>query len=679
MWNAMRVSRLLAVSILLLLLAVEACTGHGKDEAHHTDLQAFETFFRMNADSVSIVPSRIRAKALALMETADDSLVYYNYMALAAKTCLFSSDIDSARLLITRIRDFVRRMPPTPFLYDLRSDCANMKGNVFVRVGAVDSAVSCFRRAYAWRMKGTKTRFLPDILMNLADAYNRLGKLDTGAACYRRALSVCDSLQLDSTLKVSIYYGLAQIYVALRDFDQCDHYYNLAARAYDSMLPFEQYFYLNNRGTSYYYRGAYIEAIAYFRRAERLALRQPEMEFELNLSRLNLSDCFLHCNLPDSAEKYVALAEPFFRKIGMATALYYIDTQNTMLALYRKDFAAARRYIRATATPPPGIDPEMLYIRNRNLQLYNEERGDYRRAYHFLQEIVRLDDSIRNERIRMRTADLVLRYQQDSALMARDILIHKQRNEVLKLREGRFAGLLIALLACLIAAFVYLYNKKKRALLLARNHRRVSMLRMENIRNRLSPHFIFNVLNQEMTGRNEDERRELSALVRLMRRNLELAERLCVTLDEELDFVRTYIDLERRSLGPSFHADISVDEAVRSSEVMLPSMLIQVPVENALKHALRDKEGERLLWIKVLPWKNGGISVTITDNGGGFRPQSSNRGTGTGMRVIMQTIQILNQQNKEPIDAEVHNVMLPDGCIGCEVSFHIPAAYDYHM
>ena len=125
--------------------------------------------------------------------------------------------------------------------------------------------------------------------------------------------------------------------------------------------------------------------------------------------------------------------------------------------------------------------------------------------------------------------------------------------------------------------------------------------------------------------------------------------------------------------------DISVDEAVRSSEVMLPSMLIQVPVENALKHALRDKEGERLLWIKVLPWKNGGIRVTITDNGGGFRPQSSNRGTGTGMRVIMQTIQILNQQNKEPIDAEVHNVMLPDGCIGCEVSFHIPAAYDYHM
>ncbi len=68
-------------------------------------------------------------------------------------------------------------------------------------------------------------------------------------------------------------------------------------------------------------------------------------------------------------------------------------------------------------------------------------------------------------------------------------------------------------------------------------------------------------------------------------------------------------------------------------------MMIQIPVENAVKHALREKEGERNLWVSVCRRGNG-ICIKITDNGGGYRPDSRNRGTGTGMKVIMQTIQI---------------------------------------
>ena len=112
-------------------------------------------------------------------------------------------------------------------------------------------------------------------------------------------------------------------------------------------------------------------------------------------------------------------------------------------------------------------------------------------------------DSIRNERIRMRTADLTLRYQQDSTLMAHKVLFQKQENEMLILRQTRLVTLAVAVIALLIAAFLYLYNRKKRDLLLAQNRRTVSTLRLENIRNRLSPHFIFNVLNQEVVNRKD--------------------------------------------------------------------------------------------------------------------------------------------------------------------------------
>lgn len=96
----------------------------------------------------------------------------------------------------------------------------------------------------------------------------------------------------------------------------------------------------------------------------------------------------------------------------------------------------------------------------------------------------------------MRTADLTLRYQQDSTLMAHRVLLQEQKNEVLVLRQTQFVVFAVAVVSILTAVFLYLYSKKKRALLLARNHRTVSTLRLENIRNRLSPHFIFNVLNR---------------------------------------------------------------------------------------------------------------------------------------------------------------------------------------
>lgn len=659
---------------ILGFVLLGACAPGDKEDVY-TEMRAFEDFSHINGDSVAIVPRKVRLKAFQKMEEAKDSLVKYNYLAMTLKTYLITSQLDSAQIVIQQIHDFIERQHSSSQMADLESECFNMKGNIFARVGNMDSAEICFRKAYELRMRGTRIEVVPDILMNLADANNRLGKLDIGAAWYRRALLMCDSLHIASTKKPPIYYGLAQVYVTMRDFEQCDYYYNLAGESYDSMLPYEKYIYLNNRGTSYYYREDYQTAIKYFQKVIDLVEGYADMSFELNLGRLNLGDCYLQLNKVDLAVKYINECQLFFEGMGVSTALYYIDTQKIELALLQKDFQEARRLL-SESVVPPGIDPDMVHIRNKYLQQFYEETGNYKRAYHYLQRNNQLDDSIRNERVRMRTADLTLRYQQDSTLMAHRVLLQEQKNEVLVLRQTQFVVFAVAVVSILTAVFLYLYSKKKRALLLARNHRTVSTLRLENIRNRLSPHFIFNVLNWEMAERNVEEKQELSSLVKLMRRNLELAEQLCVTLAEELDFVKTYINLERRSLGPDFHSELKIEKDVQPEQIRIPSMMIQIPVENAVKHALREKEGERNLWVSVCRRGNG-ICIKITDNGGGYRPDSRNRGTGTGMKVIMQTIQILNNKNKEAIDVSVHNVSLQSGEMGCEVTFWLPDNYDY--
>lgn len=225
------------------------------------------------------------------------------------------------------------------------------------------------------------------------------------------------------------------------------------------MLPFEKHFYLNNRGTSYYYRGDYNTAVGYFRQVIRLTQEYPDMVFEANLGRLNLGDCFLQLDEADSAAFYINKCRPFFQKIGMTTALYYIDTQDIKLALLRKDLLQAQ-HVLAEGITPADIDPDMVHIRNKYLQQFSEEAGNYKRAYYYLKENNHLDDSIRNERVKMRTADLALRYQQDSTVMAQKVFIQEKENEVLVLKQTRIFWIAVCAITLLVIGFVYMYSKK---------------------------------------------------------------------------------------------------------------------------------------------------------------------------------------------------------------------------
>lgn len=665
------------IVLLAGLLSVLACRQSPEAEGRRDGrLDEFRAFCLSALDSLTADPQWVRAQALRQMRAEDDSLVWYHYAGVVMKSYFFTFDLDSVRRYYERGLRYFREREDDPVVEDLASEYSNTMGNLYARLGSLDSAALCFEEAYRQRLRGVNMEAAPDILMNLADVRSRLGRYDLGAYWYRRALLLSDSLQLTAP-KTPIYYGLGQIYMALRDFDLCDYYFNLAGESFSSMLPYEQYIYLNNRGNSYYYREDYPQAMSYFRRSLDLVERHRDLAFERNLCYLNMSDVFLKMGQTDSCEVYLKRCRPFFEQAHSVQALYYVDTQDIGLALSRHDLASVREILARSVTPP-GMEPDILLIRNTYLQRYYEAIGDYRQAYRYQQTGQHMADSVRGERVRMRVATAYLRYAQDSTLMAQNMLIQKKENELLEMRQTRWFWVTALVTLLLVLLVLYMYNKKKAALLLARNRRAVSSLRLENIRNRLSPHFIFNVLNQEMAGRKEEEKHELASLVKLMRRNLELAEQLCVTLAEELDFVRTYIDLERRSLGSDFRPEIRLGADVHPEQVLIPSMLIQIPVENAVKHALRDKEGDRRLWI-VAERVTAGISLKVTDNGGGYRPDSRNRGTGTGMKVIMQTIQILNQKNRAAIEVSVHNVTLPGGETGCEVGFLLPERYDYTL
>lgn len=163
----------------------------------------------------------------------------------------------------------------------------------------------------------------------------------------------------------------------------------------------------------------------------------------------------------------------------------------------------------------------------------------------------------------MRAAEIALKYSQDSTLMKKEISIREKENQVLHLHQWLYAIVGGAFLLIAVSLVIILYRKRQRDREQWRLQTAITSLRLENVRNRISPHFIFNVLNREMNlHKDEEESKNLIGLTKLLRRNLELTECLSVSLADELDFVNTYVALEEKSLGDDFQYQLDLDEGI---------------------------------------------------------------------------------------------------------------------
>ena len=614
------------------------------------------------------------------MRQAQDSMSYYRLMGLYGKTFFISSDFDSILYYNRPVKEYDKRAAACPRWNDVLSDVYNIEGNVWMQLNQPDSAVAYYEKSYAYRLKGEKGHLLSDICMNLADAHLHRGELAHTASYYRRALFICDSLHLSEHSKFPVYCGLGQTYMDLRDFDLSNHYYELAGQFFDEMTVSEKWVYLNNRGNHYYYKKDYQEALVYMRQAAELIADYPQMVFESNLSKVNLGDLYLLTNRLDSAENNLNEGYRYFSEIKNNSAMHYIETLMIELSLKKGNIARAREMIARTASTGH-VDANMLTIRNQYLQHYYEKAGDYRNAYEYLKRDYQLNDSIRSERIRTRVAELDMRYRQDTIVLRKEMQIQRQAGEVRVLKLSMYIWVLVCLLLAAGTVVIIWYMRKKREFLRERFFQQINRVRMENLRGRISPHFTFNVLGREINQFNgsEEVKNNLMELVKYLRRSLELTEKLSVSLQDELDFVQSYIGLESGRVGKDFTASVVVEEGLDAKSIMIPSMIVQIPVENAIKHGLAGKDDEKELTIRISR-EGKGVRIVICDNGRGYLPQvaSSTRGTGTGLKVLYQTIQLLNTKNKnEKIRFNIGN--RNDGQTGTQVSVYIPFHFSYDL
>jgi putative methionine-R-sulfoxide reductase with GAF domain len=147
---------------------------------------------------------------------------------------------------------------------------------------------------------------------------------------------------------------------------------------------------------------------------------------------------------------------------------------------------------------------------------------------------------------------------------------------------------------------------------------RLSEARLEALRSQMNPHFIFNSLNaiQEciLTNKVDAAYEYLSRFSKLQRMVLNNSAKEFIPLGSELEMLHLYLSLESLRFSQSFTYTIHTDAGTDVDEIMLPSMIIQPYVENAIWHGLRNKTGDKILTVTCKEIA-GELIITIDDNG----------------------------------------------------------------
>ena len=613
---------------------------------------------------------------------------------IVAKCCYLKGADPECQALIDSVNGFCRQHPDQETTFKIQSYADNLQGVLLQAVGKREPARTYYIKAYRELMKLDHHNDAIDICINIADASRQLGKLADASSWYRRANFLADSLNLHEAQN-SILAGLGQVYNDLRNYQLAHFYFRKAERQYPPRNPKDAHFFYNSWGNVYSSQEKPAEALKCFLKAQKATLQMGQ-PFMTAVVDANLGQTYLELNRLDSAQKYLAnTTKFFFVQPNMQNDLqFYIDGLNAALALKqnRLDKASA---ILSKPYDLSKMSPNYLYLYHKGWADLYERKGQFAKALQYQKLMKQYDDSLRNATMVSNVQENELRFKQDTAIVRRDLTLQSTQAEA---KSSRLILLLvIGLLVVGVLALVVFYRYK--SLRHKHQHReemnRMMALKMENVRNRFSPHFVFNVLNIFISNLPKGVNvKPLRLLIQVLRANLLTCDQVAVSLEDELQMVMSYSSLrhETNPLLPMPRFDIAKEV---NMSLMLPSMILQIPVENALKHAFvgMEESGEKpQLDVKI--WiEDGMLRIDVIDNGCGgvgavagmgIRKANAAASTGTGLRILNSTIEMLNAGNARKMYFKMQSRAGAAGGgsdrqKGMCVSIGVPCEYDYSV
>jgi tetratricopeptide (TPR) repeat protein len=291
-----------------------------------------------------------------------------------------------------------------------------------------------------------------------------------------------------------------------------------------------------------------------------------------------------------------------------------------------------------------------------------EKTGKKDSAYAYLQKYTSLKDSVAKNQFMFRLSRYKLNEEMNKQ---RELVASLDKDNKLKeakleqetrLKKTLATGLLLAILA---GIFLYRHLNLKRKNDRLENEKsnselklKAAELEMQALRAQMNPHFIFNCLSsinrfilKSETEAASDYLTKFSRLIRIVLTN---SKNKKITLEDELEMLKLYLDMERLRFKNSFSYNISFTNSIETDNIYVPPLLLQPFAENAIWHGLMNKEGNGNLSIN-LNTEDDFLICTITDNGIGrkaateLKAWSTEKQKSMGLKITHERLALLNE------------------------------------
>ncbi|MEM8523638.1 MAG: histidine kinase [Bacteroidota bacterium] len=249
-----------------------------------------------------------------------------------------------------------------------------------------------------------------------------------------------------------------------------------------------------------------------------------------------------------------------------------------------------------------------------------------------------------------------------------------------------FKLLLFALVTSIVAAIIYiLINNHQRKQKLKETLLKVQAAELASLRNQMNPHFVFNSLNsiQNFVFKKDVKKASyyLSKFSDLMRNSLQYTRLDFITLEQEISFLKDYLELEMMRFPNKFEVEFDLDEDLDVKDISVPSLLLQPILENSVKHAFKGIKQKGWIKIKISKNQEECLQVQLLDNGVGIKEkvkpeeQNNEHHRSFGMKILRDRIELLNNSVFEgKAYVEYTNYFLGDK--GLKVLLNLPITYN---
>jgi len=242
-----------------------------------------------------------------------------------------------------------------------------------------------------------------------------------------------------------------------------------------------------------------------------------------------------------------------------------------------------------------------------------------------------------------------------------------------------FVGLIVVLISAVVlyVSNSIVKNIKKRE----RQKSKYAKYQLTALKARMNPHFMYNTLNsiQALILKKDVQNSNLylTRFSQLMRIVLESSDKEEITLQEETNTLSLYLSLEKLRFGNEFHYTLTVSDQIDHHNVMIPPLIIQPFVENAIKHGLLHKKGEKDLSIQF-SLNNDYLMCVITDNGVGreraslIKERQHTRHNSFSVEATKKRVTLLNRFTGKKSEVNIRDLYQNGEASGTEVSIRIP-------